>query len=94
MDIYLIPELELNRKLEVELDRKLELNNCGHPIPELELDRKLELDNCGHPIPELELELDQPFIKELKLDNYGRSLIWSEEKIWGAVTRRWAIFSR
>ena len=78
MVIYPIPELELDRKLEVELDRKLELNNCGHPIPELEL------------------ELDQPFIKELELelDNYGRSLIWSEEKIWGAVTRRWAIFSR
>ena len=62
MAIYPIPELKLDRKLEVELDRKLELDSCSHPIPELEP----------------ELELDRPFIKEpepeLELDSYSLSL--------------------
>ena len=48
MAIYPIPELELDRKLELAPDRKLD--NCSHPIPELELDRPF--------IKELELELD------------------------------------
>ena len=48
MAIYPIPELELDRKLELAPDRKLD--SCSHPIPELELDRPF--------IKELELELD------------------------------------
>ena len=87
MAIYPIPELELDRKLELAPDRKLD--NCSHPIPELELelDRELapdrKLDNCSHPIPELELELelDRPFIKEpeLELDSYSLSFTVSDQ---------------
>ena len=52
MAVYPIPELELDRKLELAPDRKLD--NCSHPIPELE--PELELDRPF--IKELELELD------------------------------------
>ena len=63
MAIYPIPELELDRKLELAPDRKLD--SCSHPIPELEL----ELDRPFIKEPELELDSYSLSLSNIFVDN-------------------------